>query len=96
MVKCGEFGCSDVVATIVVVVQVADEKLFDLLQRLVLRLGHARVQVKGSHQRYRPVDDKQAGQGAPVLHRQKRLGENERHQKRQRGRQPTSDASAPR
>lgn len=95
MAERGELGRLDVIVAIVVLVQIADEELFDLLQWLVLRFGHARVQVKGSHQCYGPVDDEQAGQGAPALHGQKRFGEDERHQKRQRGRQSAGDASAP-
>lgn len=83
-------------AVVDVVVRVADEELLDLLQRFVLRLGHARVQVERADQRGRPVDDEQAGQREPRLHGQKRLGEHERHEERQRGRQPAGDAATPR
>lgn len=44
---------------LLVSLRIAGKKLFDFLQRLVLRLGHARVQIEGADQCDGPIDDKQ-------------------------------------
>lgn len=93
--SCFQTRASVYIFAVVVVVQIADEKLFDLLQGFVFRFGHARVQVKSTDQRYDPVNEKHPGQGKPRLHFQKRFSENECHQKRQCGRQSTCNSATP-
>lgn len=75
--------------------RIAGKKLLDFLQRLVLRLGHARVQIEGADQCDSPIDDEQARQRYPRFRFQERLGQHERHEERQRCRHATDDATAP-
>lgn len=83
------------IIVIFVIAQIAGEELFDLLQRFVFRLRHARVQVQGADHRYRPVDDEHPGQGEPRDHGQKPFGAQKVHQKRHGSRDSAYNTATP-